>query len=117
MRVRGIESDRRCLISTSTIRHCMVAVVLLPLLGGCAGDYVRRDNTSVAAEAYQADLNDCQSSAAAAKAAGGAEGVLVGALIGAAHGAVVGANHGGADVGAAIGASIGAVISFAEGLA
>ena len=74
MRVRRIESDRCSRICTRTMRLGMVAIVLPPLLGGCAGDYVRRDNSAVTAEAYQADLSDCQSSAAVAKAAGGAEG-------------------------------------------
>ncbi|MGH6891450.1 MAG: hypothetical protein ACREEP_04260 [Dongiaceae bacterium] len=89
----------------------------LVILGGCAGDYVRRDIEPVPAVIYEADLDACQSSAAAAKAAGGVEGFLVGALLGAANGAAAGAHHGGADVGAAVGAGVGAVIGLVEGVA
>ncbi|HET6621661.1 MAG TPA: glycine zipper family protein [Dongiaceae bacterium] len=89
----------------------------LLILAGCASDYVPRSDAPVSAEAYRADLDSCQSSAAAARAANGAEGFAIGALWGAANGAVIGAHTGGAGIGAAIGAGVGAVIGFAEGLA
>ena len=89
--------------------------MLIP--AGCTSDYAPRSNAAVSAETYQADLDSCQSSAAAARASHGAEGFLVGALWGAANGAAVGAHHGGAGVGAAIGGGVGAIIGFAEGLA
>lgn len=84
-------------------------------LGGCASDDPHR-NAPASAERYQADLDSCRSSAAAARAAAGAEGFLIGALLGAAHGAAAGAHRGGADVGAIVGASVGAVAGFFHGL-
>jgi uncharacterized protein YcfJ len=99
------------------LRYAKAMVLsLLAVLGGCASDYVPRSNAPVSAEAYQADLESCRSSATATRSAAGAEGFLVGALVGAAHGAVAGAHHGGADVGAIIGASVGAVAGFVHGL-
>jgi uncharacterized protein YcfJ len=86
------------------------------MLGGCAADYVPRDNAPGLSEAIEADLESCRSSAVATRTARGAEGLLVGALLGAAHGAAVGAHHGGADTGAIIGASVGAVAGFVHGL-
>ena len=93
-----------------------VVLSLLAVLGGCAADYVPRNNAPVSAETYEAELESCRSSAAAARTAAGTEGFLVGALLGAAHGAAAGAHHGGADVGAIIGASVGAVAGLFHGL-
>lgn len=96
----------------------ILSLLLVPLviLGGCTSEYVPRTSAPVSAEAYQADLESCRSSATAARTAAGTEGFLVGALLGAAHGAAAGAHHGGADVGAIIGASVGAVAGFFHGL-
>ena len=96
-----------------------LAAGLLPILltlGGCASDYVPAERPGVPPEIYQANLDSCQSYAAAARAGNGAEGFLIGALWGAANGAAAGAHHGGAGIGAAIGAGVGAVIGLAEGL-
>lgn len=118
MRVWGRASGRRPVASGRAFRLWIAGLALSSIvLGGCAGDYARRDNAPVAAAVYEADLDACRSSATAAKAAGSAQGFLVGALLGAAHGAAAGAHHGSADVGAAIGASVGAVIGFVQGLA
>jgi hypothetical protein len=89
----------------------------LPLLAGCASNYVPRSDAPTSAEAYRADLDSCRSSTAAARTADGVEGFAIGALWGAANGAVIGAHNGGAGIGAAIGAGVGAVIGFTEGLA
>jgi hypothetical protein len=97
-------------------RRLAPALIVFVMLGGCASDYVPRHDVSVPADVYQADLDSCRSSAAAAQTAAGAEGFLVGALLGAAHGAAAGAHHGGADIGAIIGASVGAVAGFVHGL-
>jgi hypothetical protein len=86
------------------------------VLAGCASDYVPRTDAGASAEAYQADLGSCQSSAAAARATDGAEGFFTGALWGAANGAVIGAHDGGAGMGAAIGAGVGAVIGLTQAL-
>ncbi|HET6159950.1 MAG TPA: glycine zipper family protein [Dongiaceae bacterium] len=96
----------------------MPCAILLPILilAGCATDDAPAGNTPAPDAAYQADLDSCQSYAAAARASHGAEGFLVGALWGAANGAAAGAGHGNADIGAAIGASVGAVIGFVQGL-
>jgi hypothetical protein len=98
-----------------SIAH-LIAILPIAILGGCASDYTPRSNTPVSTEAYQADLESCQSSATAARAAGGAEGFLIGALWGAANGAAAGAHRGGAGVGAIVGASVGAVVGFVQGL-
>lgn len=93
--------------------------VLLPLLflSACASDsYAPRGDVPVSPDRYQADLDSCESTAAASRAGHGAEGFLIGALWGAANGAAAGAGHGNADIGAAIGAGVGAVVGFVEGL-
>jgi uncharacterized protein YcfJ len=118
MRARNAAFDWGLATPTRIVRRGMAGVLLpIAILGGCASDYAPRNSAQVSAETYQADLDSCQSSAAAARAANGAEGFLTGALVGAAHGAVAGAHRGGADIGAAIGASVGAVIGFVHGLA
>ena len=94
-----------------------IGLLVLLSLSACASDsYAPRGDVLVSPDSYQADLDSCQSAAAAARAGNGAEGFLAGALWGAANGAVAGAGHGDADIGAAIGAGVGAVIGFVEGL-
>ena len=85
-------------------------------LTGCASDYLPQTDAPVSTQTYHADLDSCQSSAAAARAADGAEGFFTGALWGAANGAVIGAHDGGAGIGAAIGAGVGAVIGLTQAL-
>jgi Glycine zipper len=85
-------------------------------LGGCVSDGAPRTQASISAQAYQADLDSCQSAAAVARTANGAEGLLTGALLGAAYGAAAGAHRGGADIGAIVGASVGAVAGFVQGM-
>lgn len=89
---------------------------LLMIVGGCASDFVPRNNAPVSSEIYQVDLESCRSYATQVRTAAGAEGFLIGALLGAAHGAAAGAHYGGADVGAIVGASVGAVAGFIHGL-
>jgi hypothetical protein len=98
--------------------QCRRAALLMCVLvvAGCASDYVPRTDAPASAQTYQADLDSCQSSAAAARAANGAEGFFAGALWGAANGAVIGAHDGGAGMGAAIGAGVGAVIGLTQAL-
>jgi uncharacterized protein YcfJ len=117
MRARNAAFDRDLATPARIVRRGMAGALLpIAILSGCASDYAPRNNAPVPAETYQADLDSCESSAAAARTANGAEGFLTGALVGAAHGAVAGAHHGGADIGAAIGASVGAVVGFVHGL-
>jgi hypothetical protein len=93
------------------------ALLGLLFLGACASDgYTPRGDVPVSPDSYQADLDSCESTAAASRAGHGAEGFLIGALWGAANGAAAGAGHGNADIGAAIGAGVGAVVGFVEGL-
>jgi hypothetical protein len=117
MRVRHAILDGRRTAPPSFVGR-RLAAALIPILGlgGCASDYAPRSNAPISAEVYQADLDSCQSSAAATRTARGAEGFLVGALVGAAHGAAAGAYRGGADIGAIVGASVGAVAGFVQGL-
>ena len=113
MRVRHIGSERH---GAASVRRGLAALLIPALIaGGCASDDVEPvDNPAYVA--YQAHLDSCRSSVAAARTANSAEGFFTGALIGAAHGAVAGAHHGDADVGAIVGASVGAVVGFFHGL-
>jgi len=117
MRVQHAAFDWGSVEPLSALRRGLAAALIpIMFLGGCASDYVPRSNAPVPLETYQADLDSCQSYAAAARTANGAEGFFTGALIGAAHGAVAGAYHGGADIGAIVGASVGAVVGLVEGI-
>ena len=113
MRVRQIVADRR---SAAFVRRGLAAFLIPTLIaGGCASNDVPPiDNPAYVA--YQAHLDSCRSSVAAARSANTAEGFFTGALVGAAHGAVAGAHSGDADVGAIVGASVGAVVGFFYGL-
>ena len=116
MRVRHAAFGERRAALLSPIRRMAAVLIPVAALGGCASDYAPRGSAPISAEAYQADLDSCQSAVAAARTTHGAEGFLVGALIGAAHGAAAGAHRGGADVGAIVGASVGAVVGLVQGL-
>jgi outer membrane lipoprotein SlyB len=113
MRDRHSAAGKR---STALVRRGLAAFLIPALLAaGCASnDAPPVDDPAYVA--YQAHLDSCRSSVAAARTANSAEGFFTGALIGAAHGAVAGAHHGGADVGAIVGASVGAVAGFFHGL-
>jgi hypothetical protein len=117
MRVGYAARAGRCATSPAVIRRALAgALIPIVFLGGCASDDAPRTQAPISAQAYQADLESCQSSAAVARTANGAEGLLIGALLGAAHGAAAGAHRGGADIGAIVGASVGAVVGFVQGL-
>ena len=114
MRVRRSTTGRR---RAAFVRRGLAALLIPALIaGGCASDDAEPiDNPAYVA--YQAHLDSCRSSVAAARAANTArKDFLTGALVGAAHGAAAGAHRGGADVGAIVGASVGAVVGFFHGL-
>ena len=98
-------------------RRKPLAVALVVMLSGCAGDFVRTDGTPQPKDAYAADLDGCRTNATAAGASDGAGGMLALAFLGAAEGAGAGAIQGGPGIGAAIGAGAGAVIGFVGGVA